>query len=55
MYPQRKRPYAKPEITVIPKNSTRYTELLKASQQMEPTEDIKQLKRSFGKEETKNV
>lgn len=55
MYPQIKRPYAKPEITVIPKDSTRYTELLKAVQQMDTTQDIKQHKPSFAKEEITNV
>lgn len=52
MYPQKKRPYAKPEITVIPKNSTRYAELLKASQQNENEEDSKKPRNPCEKEES---
>ena len=55
MYPQNKRPYAKPEITVISNDSARYTELLKAAQQMETAEDIEQQNCSLGKEKMTNV
>ena len=51
MYPQKK-PYVKPEITVITKDSPRYAELLKASQQNENAEDSRKLRNPGEKEES---
>ena len=51
MYPQKK-PYVKPEITVIAKDSPRYSELLKAAQQNENEEDSKKSRNPCEKEES---
>lgn len=51
MYPQKK-PYVKPKITVIAKDSPRYSELLKAAQQNENEEDSKKPRNRGEKEES---
>ena len=51
MYPQKKT-YVKPEITVIAKDSPRYSELLKAAQQNENEEDSKKPRNPYEKEES---
>ena len=54
MYPQKK-PYVKPEITVIAKDSPRYSELLKAAQQNENEEDSKKPRNPCEKEDRTSI
>ena len=51
MYPQKK-PYVKPEVTVITKDSPRYAELLKALQQNKNVKDSRKLRNPGEKEES---
>lgn len=56
MCTNKKRPYEKPTMTVIPAGTQRYSELMQAlSQQQEHTDDPKKSEDSYKEEDAKDV